>query len=164
MIGKVFELLLSKQRTSFIDPMVSYNLTAYRKNQSCEHSLIGLVERYGNRMLLTGTFSESFPLTCQRHLIPCTFPYWSANWEHTVSLTTHLPWCDHISQIGKAGLGLVEKQQVIGPRPLEAVTVLRDWRQNFWVVQQHSFTRKFFKVSGDESGPEELSLGFTCRR
>ena len=29
-IGKVFEQLLSKQLTSFIDPMLSNNLTAYR--------------------------------------------------------------------------------------------------------------------------------------
>jgi len=45
-IGKVFEQLLSKQLTSFIDPMLSNNLTAYRKNQSCETSLIGSVERW----------------------------------------------------------------------------------------------------------------------
>ena len=45
-IGKVFEQLLSKQLTSFIDPMLSNKLTAYRKNQSCETSLIGLVERW----------------------------------------------------------------------------------------------------------------------
>ena len=39
--------------TSFIEPKLSHNLTAYRKGQSCETSLIGLVERYkravGNR-------------------------------------------------------------------------------------------------------------------
>ena len=46
MIGKVFEQLLSKQLTSFIDPMPSNNLTAYRKDHSCETSLIGLVERW----------------------------------------------------------------------------------------------------------------------
>ena len=34
-IGKVFEQLLSKQLTSFIDPMLSNNLTAYRKDQNC---------------------------------------------------------------------------------------------------------------------------------
>ena len=31
LIGKVFEQLLSKQLTSFIDPKLSHNLTAYRK-------------------------------------------------------------------------------------------------------------------------------------
>ena len=46
MIGKVFEQLLSKQLTSFIDPMLSNNLTAYRKDQNCETSLTGLVERW----------------------------------------------------------------------------------------------------------------------
>ena len=45
-IGKVFEQLLSKQLTSFIDPMLCNNLTAYRKDQNCETSLIGLVERW----------------------------------------------------------------------------------------------------------------------
>ena len=45
-IGKVFEQLLSKQLTSFIDSKLSHNLTAYRKGQSCETSLIGLVERW----------------------------------------------------------------------------------------------------------------------
>ena len=44
-IGKVFEQLLSKQLTPFIDPMFSHNLTAYRKGQNCETSPTGLVER-----------------------------------------------------------------------------------------------------------------------
>ena len=43
--GKVFEQLLSKQLTSFIDPMFSHNLTAYQKDQNCETSLTGWVER-----------------------------------------------------------------------------------------------------------------------
>ena len=43
-IGEVFEQLLSKQQTSFIDPMLNNNLTAYRKDQNCETSFIGLVE------------------------------------------------------------------------------------------------------------------------
>ena len=45
-IGKVFEQLLDKQLTSFIDPKLSHNLTAYRKGQSRETSLIELVERW----------------------------------------------------------------------------------------------------------------------
>ena len=45
-IGEVFEQLLSKQLTSFIDPMLNNNLTAYRKDQNCETSSIGLVERW----------------------------------------------------------------------------------------------------------------------
>ena len=32
---------------------------------------------------------ESCPPKCQRHLIRCTFPYWSTNWQHTVSPPTH---------------------------------------------------------------------------
>ena len=45
-IGEVFKQLLSKQQTSFIDPMLNNNLTAYRKDQNCETSFIGLVERW----------------------------------------------------------------------------------------------------------------------
>ena len=45
-IGKVFEQLLSKPLTLFIDPMLSNNLTAYQKDQNCETSLTGLVERW----------------------------------------------------------------------------------------------------------------------
>ena len=45
-IGEVFEQLLSKQLTSFIDPMLNNNLTAYRKDQNCETSFTGLVERW----------------------------------------------------------------------------------------------------------------------
>ena len=45
-IGEVFEQLLSKQLSSFIDPMLNNNLTAYRKGQNCATSFIGLVERW----------------------------------------------------------------------------------------------------------------------
>ena len=45
-IGKVFEQLLSKPLTSFIDHILSNNLTAYRKDPNCETSLTGLVERW----------------------------------------------------------------------------------------------------------------------
>jgi len=47
-IGKVFEQLLRKLLTSFIDPMLKNNLTAYRKNQRCETSLlINKLRAYG---------------------------------------------------------------------------------------------------------------------
>ena len=45
-VGKVLEQLLSSQVASFVDPMLSHNLTAYRKNYGCETSLIGPVERW----------------------------------------------------------------------------------------------------------------------
>ena len=44
-IGKVSEQLLN-QLASFMNSKLSHNLTAYRKGQSCETSLIGLVERW----------------------------------------------------------------------------------------------------------------------
>ena len=46
MIGKVFKQFLSKLLTLFIDPMLSNNLTAYQKDQNCETSFTGLVERW----------------------------------------------------------------------------------------------------------------------
>ena len=77
-IGKVFEQLLSKQLTTFIDPMLSHNLTAYRKNHSCETSLIGLVERWKQAVdnkNIVGVLST----TCLKRLIHCTLPYLSTN-------------------------------------------------------------------------------------
>ena len=43
-VGKVFEQLLGKQLTTFMEPRLNNNLTAYRKKTSCETSLVKLVE------------------------------------------------------------------------------------------------------------------------
>ena len=43
-VGKVFEQLLGKQLTIFMEPRLNNNLTAYRKKNSCETSLVKLVE------------------------------------------------------------------------------------------------------------------------
>jgi len=43
---KVFEKLLSKQVTTFMEPRLSSNLTAYRKRHSTETTLISLVEKW----------------------------------------------------------------------------------------------------------------------
>jgi len=45
-VDKVFEQLLSKQVTKFIDPYLTENLTAYRRNHSCETTLLRLVEEW----------------------------------------------------------------------------------------------------------------------
>ena len=45
-IDKVFEQLVSKQMTRFIEPNLSINMTAYRKNHSCETTLLKLVEAW----------------------------------------------------------------------------------------------------------------------
>ena len=45
-MGKIYEKLLSKQITNFMDPILSDNLTAYRKSHSCETTLIRLVEEW----------------------------------------------------------------------------------------------------------------------
>ena len=43
-VNKVFERLLSSQITTKYDDRLGDGLTAYRKHNSCETSLIGLVE------------------------------------------------------------------------------------------------------------------------
>ena len=43
-VGKVFEHLLGKQLTIFMEPRLNNNLTAYRKKNSSEISLVKLVE------------------------------------------------------------------------------------------------------------------------
>ena len=43
MVDKVYEQLISKQVTEYLEPVLSQNMTAYRKH-SCETSLIRLVE------------------------------------------------------------------------------------------------------------------------
>ena len=45
-MGKIFEQLLSKQLTIFTEPRLNNNLTAYRKKNSCETSLVKLVEEW----------------------------------------------------------------------------------------------------------------------
>ena len=45
-IDKVFEQLLSKQVTSIIEPNLSTDMTAYRRNHSCETTLLKLVESW----------------------------------------------------------------------------------------------------------------------
>ena len=45
-VGKIYEKLLSKQITNFMDPILSDNSTAYRKSHSCETTLIRLVEEW----------------------------------------------------------------------------------------------------------------------
>ena len=45
-IAKVFEQLLSTQVTSFIESYLCKTMTAYRKNHSCETTLLGQVERW----------------------------------------------------------------------------------------------------------------------
>ena len=43
-VDKVYEQLISKQVTEYLEPVLSQNMTAYRKQHSCETSLIRLVE------------------------------------------------------------------------------------------------------------------------
>ena len=44
----------------------------------------------------------------------------------------------------------------------ESILTMEESNISEWV--QRSFTRNFFKVSGDESGPEELSEGLKTHR
>ena len=43
-VGKVFEKVLGKQITAFMEPRLYNNLTAYRRSNSCETTLLQLVE------------------------------------------------------------------------------------------------------------------------
>ena len=45
-VGKIFEQLLSKQLTNFMEPRLNDNLSAYRKKNRCETSLVQLVEEW----------------------------------------------------------------------------------------------------------------------
>ena len=100
MIGKVFVQLLSKQLTSFIDAKLSHNLTAYRKGQSCETSLIGLVERWKRAVdnrnvvgVLSTDMSKAFDSLYPPLLINKLKAYGFSN--------NSLALMDHISQIEK---------------------------------------------------------------
>ena len=45
-LGKIYEQLLSKQASEYIDPILSHTLTAYRKNNGCESTILRLVENW----------------------------------------------------------------------------------------------------------------------
>ena len=45
-LGKIYEQLLSKQISEYIDPILSHALTAYRKNNECESTILRLVENW----------------------------------------------------------------------------------------------------------------------
>ena len=45
-LDKLFEKLLGKQFTEYIDPKLSNSLTAYRKNNGCDTTLLRLVEKW----------------------------------------------------------------------------------------------------------------------
>ena len=45
-LDKLFEKLLGKQFTEYMDPKLSNSLTAYRKNNGCETTLLRLVEKW----------------------------------------------------------------------------------------------------------------------
>ena len=75
-VGKIYEKLLSKQITNFMDPILSDNLTAYRKSHSCETTLIRLVEEWKMELdcgkpvgMLSTDMSKAFDSLCSPLLI-----------------------------------------------------------------------------------------------
>ena len=71
-IDKVFESLLSKQITHYFDPTLSPRLTAYRKNHSCETTLVRLTEDWKHAIdrnefltILSTDMSKAFDLMSQ---------------------------------------------------------------------------------------------------
>ena len=120
MIGEVFEQLLSKQLTSFIEPMLNNNLTAYRKDQNCETSFIGLVERWKQAVdkrnvvgVLSTDMSKAFDSLYPPLLVNKLRAYGFSNNLLTLmgSYFTNR----------KTGLGSVKKQQEMRARPREVV-------------------------------------------
>ena len=70
-VGKIYEKLLSKQITNFMDPILSDNLTAYRKSHSCETTLIRLVEEW-KMELDCGKLVGMLSIDMSKHLIHFT--------------------------------------------------------------------------------------------
>ena len=119
MIGEVFEQLLSKQLTSFIELMLNNNLTAYRKDQNWETSFIGLVERWKQAVeeercrVLSTDMLKAFDSLHPLLLINKLRAYGFSNNLLTLmgSYFTNR----------KTGLGSVKKQQEMRARPREVV-------------------------------------------
>ena len=70
-IGKAFESLFSKQITHYFDPTLSPRLTAYRKNHSCETTLVRLTEDWKHAIdreelvtILSTDMSKAFDPLC----------------------------------------------------------------------------------------------------
>ena len=77
-IDKVFESLLSKQITHYryFDPTLSPRLTAYRKNHSCETTLVRLTEDWKHAIdrkelvtILSTDMSKAFDYLCHNLVI-----------------------------------------------------------------------------------------------
>ena len=75
-IDKVFESLLSKQITHYFDPTLSPRLTAYRKNHSCEMTLVRLIEDWKHAIdkkelvtILSTDMSKAFDSLCHNLVI-----------------------------------------------------------------------------------------------
>ena len=75
-IGQVFESLLSKQITHCFDPTLSPRLTAYRKNHSCETTLVRLTEYWKHAIdrkelvtILSTDMSKAFDSLCHNLVI-----------------------------------------------------------------------------------------------
>ena len=75
-IDKVFESLLSKQITHYFDPTLSPRLTAYRKNHSCETTIVTLTEDWKHAIdrkelvtILSTDMSKAFDSLCHNLVI-----------------------------------------------------------------------------------------------
>ena len=75
-IDKVFESLPSKQITHYFDPTLSPRLTAYRKNHSCETTLVRLAEDWKHAIdskelvtILSTDMSKAFDSLCHNLVI-----------------------------------------------------------------------------------------------
>ena len=75
-VDKIYEKLLSKQITEYMDPKLSHCLWAYRKNNGCESTILRLVENWkkdldGKKVVgvLSSDMSKAFDSLCPQLLI-----------------------------------------------------------------------------------------------
>ena len=75
-VDKIYEKLLSKQITEYMDPKLSHCLSAYRKNNGCESTILRLVENWKKTWMakkvvgvLSSDMSKAFDSLCPQLLI-----------------------------------------------------------------------------------------------
>ena len=75
-VDKIYEKLLSKQITEYMKPKLSHSLSAYRKNNGCESTILRLVENWkkdlnGKKVVgvLSSDMSKAFDALCPPLLI-----------------------------------------------------------------------------------------------
>ena len=85
-LDKLFEKLLGRQFTEYMDPKLGNSLTAYRKNDGCDTTLLGLVEKWKmdlDNKQVVGVLSSD--MNKAHH-------YLLRNWNHTIFQQLPFTW------------------------------------------------------------------------